>query len=119
MMKHNIKCESARATSKCVCRCGGALHGIQNKDSDDAFIDERSINENMGGEIGEIIKALKGKTFLCSCKNKIIVDNWLGYQHPGGLSNKDGLTWWIYVRCPNCEYDWSWNKVKVECERPR
>ena len=71
----------------------------------------------MGGEIGQTILSMKGKKLTCSCKQKITVGAWLGYPHEGGLADKDGKKWWVYVECPKCEYDWSWHKVQVEVER--
>lgn len=116
-MKHNIACENAKPKSKCKCRCGGLWHGTSNMQ--DKRIDERTINENLGGEVAEVIKKLVGKSFVCSCEKEIFANGWLGYQHEGGLADKDGKKWWIYIECPYCEYCWSWHKVEVEVNRPR
>jgi hypothetical protein len=117
-IKHNQRCEDANPKGKCKCHCGGALHGINGKH--DGGVDyERTITERMGGEIEQTINAMKGKAFTCSCKRKITVGAWLGYPHDGGLADKDGKKWWIYVNCPKCNYDWSWHKVANEIERER
>ena len=84
----------------------------------DTESEERTINENMGGEIAEVMKNLVGESFICSCKKEIFVNGWLGYPHEGGLADKDGKTWWIYIECPYCLYQWSWHKVQVEVARP-
>jgi hypothetical protein len=119
-MKHNNRCEDANPKGKCQCHCGGALHGLNNMENN-GITDERTITERMGGEIEQKIKELKGKTFTCSlnCKQKITVGAWLGYPHEGGLADKDGKKWWIYVECPKCSYDWSWHKIPNEIERER
>ncbi len=117
-MKHNERCENANPKGKCACGCGGAMHGL-NRMENKGISDERTITERLGGEIEPIIKELKGKVFTCSCKQKITVGAWLGYPHEGGLTDKNGKKWWVYVECPKCEYDWSWHKVANEVERTR
>jgi len=117
--KHNTKCEDAKPRGKCVCGCGGSMHGITHANIMEGGELERTINEQMGGEITEIINGLKGKTFVCSCKKQIKINRWLGYKHGGGLADKNGEKWWLYVECPKCEYCWSWHKVQVEVNRPR
>ena len=116
--RHNSRCEDANPKGKCQCGCGGALHGLNNM-TNNGITDERTVTERMGGEIEQTITSMKGKKFTCSCKQKITVNGWLGYPHDGGLTDKEGKKWWIYVECPKCEYDWSWHKVANEIERTR
>ena len=73
------------------------------------------IKESVGGELGEEVSELIGKSFKCHCDRKIILgtqDNFEGYRHNGGLADGKGVTWWLFVECPNCEYRWSWLKIK-------
>ena len=73
----------------------------------------------MGGELGEMIHKLQGKTFQCTCRkhkktweqNTITLKSFLAYPHDGGLADKDGNKWWLYHTCPHCSYDWSWWKI--------
>ena len=76
-------------------------------------------DEKMGGEIGETIKNLRGKQFPCTCHHEHLIklETFTAYPHEGGLADKDGKKWWLYVTCPLCNYDWSWWKVQNRLER--
>lgn len=53
----------------------------------------------MGGEVAEIVQALKGKslTMPCGLEMKIMVI--VGYLDKNGIADKNGNTWAMYVRC--------------------
>ena len=117
MRKHNQRCEDANPKGKCKCRCGGALHGINNEQNQENE-HTRTITKNIGGELGEFITKLEGKYFTCRmCGTKQKVCGWLGYPHDGGLADKDGNKWWIYLECDKCHYEWSFGKVEHQVNR--
>jgi hypothetical protein len=118
--QHNMKCENANPKGKCACGCGGSMHGL-NRMENHGITDERTITERMGGEIEQEIKKLMGKHFYCggNCKQKITIGAWLGYPHEGGLADKNGKRWWVYIECPKCEYDWSIGKLPTAIERAK
>lgn len=112
-MKHSSRCEQANPKSKCQCRCGGRFHGIAHgKDDYNMLI--RTINENMGGEIENEMKLLKGKKFKCTCGKQTIINSFLGYPHEGGIEADDKEKWWVFFKCPHCNYQWSIDKLNLK-----
>ena len=109
-MTHNSRCANANPRSRCECSCGGKNHGINHKD----FLHEntdRGVNENLGGDIGKIIKTLTGLPFKCSCRKIQTLGNFFAYPHDSGLEDADGEKWWLFYRCTKCHYEWSWHKI--------
>ena len=82
---------------------------------------DRTVDESLGGEIGDMIKSLFRKQFQCTCHNKkmIRLETFVAYPHDGGLADKDGNKWWLYVTCPHCGYEWSWHKLQNRLERQK
>ena len=109
-MKHSIRCENANPKSKCVCKCGGKLHGTTHKNNID-IPGLRSVNEHMGGELGGFIKEYNNRPFVCSCGKKFSI-SFLAYPHDDGLSDKENKTWWLFTECKYCSHQWSWNKIQ-------
>ncbi len=106
-MTHNCRCGYANPKSKCRCSCGGAMHGVERNAK------YLMINENLGGEIEVLIKRTQGKKFLCpSCGTIQYACGWLAYPHDGGLADKDGNKWWVFLECEHCNYGASWHKVE-------
>ena len=58
-MVHSSICENADPNSTCECSCGGKYHGITHEKEDGSI---RTINENLGSEVQQIINELTGKT---------------------------------------------------------
>lgn len=112
-MTHNSRCELAKPLGKCRCSCGGKYHGIANERNDGFNGPTRTVNENLGGEVGRTIKILTGVPFTCTCGKHQILGGFFGYPHTGGLDDKDGNRWWLYYECENrkCRYEWSWWKL--------
>lgn len=108
-MKHSSRCENANPKSICRCKCGGRLHGVKHKEENTGWI--RTINSNIGGSAGKVIKSLKGKKFHCSCGNVINLNHFLAYDHNGGYEDKHNNKWWIFVECSKCKYQWSIDKI--------
>lgn len=77
-------------------------------------LNERFIDTLAGGEIAETVKQLVGEKFKCTCGHVIEIneDNFICYAHDGGLEDKSGQKWWLYIGCSKCGYDWSWRKVE-------
>ena len=92
---HNIRCEMAEG-SVCRCSCHGDLHGILFRTLKKK---EEFMAPPMGGEVAEIVQALKGKslTMPCGLEMKIMVI--VGYLDKNGIADKNGNTWAMYVRC--------------------
>lgn len=113
-MAHGIRCAISKSDKKtCKCSCGGKHHGTQAGIGDfcsDSI--DRVMTEKFGGEIEKYIKKIKGRKFFCMCGNKLVADIFFGYPHVGGLADKDGETWWLYVKCDNCEYSSSFWRIK-------
>ena len=113
-MSHGIRCATARTDKKfCQCSCGGSKHGIQA--GLDEFIDtdfKISVTEEAGGEVGKLIKTMKGEEFPCMCGEMIVVDEVFAYHNESGLKDDEGNLWWLYVSCPKCEYDIAFWKIE-------
>lgn len=107
---HNLRCERSTAPKKtCKCECGGVHHGISLRLEsfyDDSF--EQKIDETFGGKVWRRAKKLLDKTMMCRCEFEFKLNNPQGYEHPGGLPDKNDKPWWLYYKCPICKYDWSW-----------
>jgi hypothetical protein len=71
------------------------------------------LTQECGGKLGQTIIELMGKAFKCHCGTRIDIDGFVGYQHGGGLADKDGTKYWLFLECPHCEYQWSWSKIEV------
>jgi hypothetical protein len=83
-------------------------------------LNDQVMTEHMGGQVASVVKALKGKRFKCDpgCGHEIIITDILGWApHGSGYNDKDGMNWWIYVRCPHCEYDWAVWKIVRQLEK--
>lgn len=66
--------------------------------------DEIQMTEEMGGEVGEAVRKLKELgTVRCIgiCYDQTSTDDIRGYPHDGGIPDKDGKLWWVYVHCNN------------------
>ena len=83
---------------------------------------EQILSEDMGGELGEMIKRLTGQNFTCCSprSNPITtIDFLVGYpNHSDGLADANGKKWWVYYKCEKCHYDTSWQAIEV-CLRNR
>lgn len=112
-------CKAAKPDSPCNCRCGGRYHGINRITEEYPDNIYRTINENLGGEIAEVINKLQDETFTCWCGHKFTVNHFMGYQHEGGLADAQGSKWWVFVICPHCRYEWSWHKLINRLEKQK
>lgn len=84
--------------------------------------EEQEMTEDMGGKVGKAVKNLKErKTILCRgvCFKDTPTTDIRGYPHDGGIPDKDGKLWWVYVHCNNntttrdeCGYETSWKKIR-------
>lgn len=90
---------------------------------------EEVMTEEMGGRVGEVVRQLKQKGAIhCHgiCRKDTPTDDIRGYPHDGGIPDKDGKRWWVYVHCANpvkrcgkteeCAYDTSWGKAACGVE---
>lgn len=112
--QHNLKCERATTPqSQCKCECGGKMHGMAGR-LDEFMNDplETVMTVEMGGQIKNAIQFLSYEPIICSCGKKVVLEEFLGYPHEGGLKDKKGDKYWLYAHCPYCKYDWSWWKLK-------
>lgn len=64
-----------------------------------------------GGLVEEQIKKYRYCIFRCTCKTVIDNPNFEGYPHDGGVQDKIGTKWWLYIKCPSCGYDWALKKL--------
>lgn len=125
-MRHNQACELARPDTPCKCKCGGAFHGRIHQDKLNRWLNmEKNMTVEMGGEVGEEVQRIlkKGKVRCYGiCFKETDAQDIRGYPHDGGLADKDGKKWWVYVHCSNpveregkleeCGYDTSWGKIR-------
>ena len=73
------------------------------------------LSENFGGEIGEIIDHAKGKQIKCgACLKMQSSNHWFGWYHEDGYEDVKGRKWWLYFKCPNCEREFSYWKLKKQ-----
>jgi hypothetical protein len=74
---------------------------------------EKRMSLADGGEVAEIIERYDGSVFACHCDNYIHLNenSFRGYPHEGGVPDKNGKTWWLYVRCGRCGYDMAWKHL--------
>jgi len=109
-MSHNSKCSSANPKTPCHCTCGGRLHGSSHPEPS---INARSVNSNLGGDLGSFITSYIGKSYVClgscGCKHEIV--SFLAYPHASGLSDSSGQKWHLFVECPQCGYQLSFHKL--------
>lgn len=116
---HTDRCRFAKTDeSKCKCSCKGVLHGL----SEDVKLDpdEKILTEEDGGEVGKFIKKYKNKKYMClgHSKNNIhTVNTFYGYPHDGGLSDKNGKKWWVFVYCPKNRYQTSFTHLPGDIEK--
>jgi hypothetical protein len=98
---------------KCVCRCGGSLHGVGTEESrgdniPGAFI--LSPDERL-----KKVKTLEDPLKCHWCLTDLSNENIKAYPHNGGLEleGRSGL-FWLYIICPKCGYEWAlWKLTKV------
>ena len=110
--KHSERCEAAKPESRCRCSCDGRLHGRVNEIPQD---DGVAVGTGSGGELGDFIKSLEGKTVQCFCRAEMPVAGWSAHKvEDGGSGLKDaqGQTWWPYIHCGQCGYDMAYWKVE-------
>lgn len=84
---------------------------------------DQNVGRELGGEVEAFIKEMNGKVFKCDCRAAPTLPltkwSWRGYpDHSGGLKDKDGVGWWIWVLCPHCTYQWSHQKVRSRAYDP-
>ncbi len=75
------------------------------------------MSEEDGGLVAELIKQYKMAIFRCTCGFLIESPNFEGYTHSGGFQDKLGSKWWLYVKCPACDYDWAIRKIEKRCQK--
>lgn len=112
---HSPDCENAE-THRCRCWCGGEFHGIHTGvyatvngvivKPVDGLKDEKIMSKVDGGEVETQILDLEGKQFKCIgvCQQPLMATPLWGYPHDGGYEDATGLKWWLYVKCPRCNY---------------
>jgi len=76
-------------------------------------MESKILDNNFGGEISEIIKKFVGKKAFCiKDKKEFIIYKLHGYKtDSGGLKDKKGNEWWVYWICPECQHEYSANKI--------
>jgi len=117
---HSGDCENAKS-DRCRCWCGGEFHGIRSGVF--AKIGGEIIKPNIegerimslldGGEISVTLLELQGKQFACvGCNKPLTATPLWGYpNHDGGTAHANGVKWWLYVKCPFCNYATSLWKI--------
>lgn len=79
------------------------------------MVDAIAVRRDVGGEVQSMIDSLNGKEFRCDCSNGTHkCENWLAYvdDTPSGLKGDDGRYYWIFIRCHEGNYDWSYEKIQ-------
>ena len=76
------------------------------------------MSELQGGEIAEFIRKYQNKTIRCFgvCKKDRVMDRFIGYEHDGGLADKNGVKFWVCFECPKCKYGHSFAKINFFIE---
>ena len=119
---HTDRCRFAKTDkNKCHCSCMGVLHGLD----DNVKLDptERILTVGDGGEVGEFIKEYLNRKYVCSGSHKKNQKNihtaktFYGYKHDGGLTDKNGDKWWVFVYCPVSRYQTSFIHLRGDVEK--
>lgn len=84
---------------------------------------EQRATQEMGGEIAEILRATERTQLTCwlgfnGCHAPLDMSNWYCYPHPAGLTDSEGNTWWLYLRCDTCGYEYAAWKVMLRVGIP-
>ena len=112
-MTHTDRCENSRTDKKkCRCKgCKGERHALNRQQADEHNGNEKELTLTDGGEVAEFIQYAQGKEYSClgyhstmlgfySKEDGIhVATKFYGYPHDGGLSDKEGRKWWVYVKC--------------------
>ena len=88
------------------------MHAIKGEKDKVEKVVELPITKDMGGEVEEFIKKVSGYSFLCTCGNAVMVDEFLGYKCKSGLRDKEGKDYWVYIKCGTCKFEWSFSIVE-------
>jgi len=81
-------------------------------------MDEELRNKLMEkSELGITITGLVNHSCLCTCGEEFPLTDPLGYEHGGGLDDKNAKNYWVYYVCPKCNYQWSESSVKNNLRR--
>lgn len=78
---------------------------------------EQEMSAEMGGAVQIKVEEIMFGRFKCSCPKIIKIDQVIGYLHEGGVPDKNGTKWWMYVSCPECQYDWSLWKLEKRLQQ--
>lgn len=119
-LKHDVSCEIARPETPCRCRCNGKWHGkLRERKLTEWETMNEQMTKDMGGEVGEFITKWEGKTIKCFgiCHTEQVMDSFVGYEHDGGLEDKNGKKYWVFFECPECNYGHSFAKMKFFASR--
>lgn len=112
-LKHDDSCELAKPDTPCHCECGGRYHAISKQKGLYGESMDKDMTIDMGGEVKEFIEKYEDKTIRCFgvCRKERKMDVFLGYEHDGGLADKEGRRWWVFFQCPKCRYGHSFAKM--------
>lgn len=110
----NKRCKNSKRDKKfCKCSCHGQNHAIRGNKRKE-IKDDKLMSLEMGGEVAEFLKNYLDKELICMgvCHKKKIIDCLYGYEHEGGLKDKDNKGWWVFYCCDECGYCTSFNKIE-------
>ena len=118
---HSGDCENAH-TDRCRCWCGGEFHGIRSgvyakiegKIIEPTIEGEKIMSKVDGGNVEKQIGELEGKMFRCvgPCNKPLTATPLWGYPHESGAMDGKADRWWLYVKCPFCNYATSVWKIQ-------
>lgn len=93
---------------------------LHTRSSDVSTVEELEFEDisKLEGDVKKFVDKFYDEKFLCSeCDNSFIVNEdeegkMIYYTHPQGLQNgSQGDKYWIYIECPNCQYQHSFEKI--------
>lgn len=81
----------------------------QNNNAYQANFPEPLDVDALGGEAGAAIEVVLGLERSPCGHHEFIIkkDNIYGYGHEDGIEDDQGRTWWLTIRCDDCDYDYS------------
>lgn len=109
----------------CDCQCHGAYHGLGRVNKRDNAKPKRTVNMALGPEDifltdsqAAPFKTQYREGEACAYPHEEVLlkkEPIRGYPHENGwkVQGLEG-TWWLYVKCPLCGYDWSIWKLGVD-----
>lgn len=79
------------------------------------YAQHQTLAPSRGGELGRWIRTATGEAYTCpACGQDVTIGDEApvhGYHHADGLPDETDDRWWVYVVCPDCEYETTYDQL--------